>query len=255
MSAVLDRRRLEEEEPRPRTRIQVCRPGNLFFTLATLIEAKRPPIALLENVKNPLSHDSGRTWNVIRETLQDLDYVVHATVIDAASWISQHRERIFIVCFDRRVFGDAPPFEFPAAPQAPRPKLQDILEKDPPDKYTLSEHLWTYLQEYARRHKEKGNGFGFGIADPGGVTRTLSARYYKDGSEILISQGKRKPPRRLTPRECARLMGFPTSIRSSSRTRRPIGSSETPSCLLSSRPSAGKSFGRSAGSWKRRAAS
>ena len=183
--------------------------GNLFFTLATLIEAKRPPIALLENVKNLLSHDSGRTWNVIRETLQDLDYVVHATVIDAASWVPQHRERIFIVCFDRRVFGDAPPFEFPAAPQAPRPKLQDILEKDPPDKYTLSEHLWTYLQEYARRHKEKGNGFGFGIADPGGVTRTLSARYYKDGSEILISQGKRKPPRRLTPRECARLMGFP----------------------------------------------
>ncbi len=136
--------------------------GNLFFTLATLIEAKRPPIAFLENVKNLLSHDSGRTWKVIRETLEDLDYVVHAAVIDAALWVPQHRERIFIVCFDRRGSGAAPPFEFPAAPLAPRPKLQDILEKEPSDKYTLSEHLWAYLQEYARRHKEKGNGFGFG---------------------------------------------------------------------------------------------
>lgn len=183
--------------------------GNLFFTLATLIEGKRPPVVFLENVKNLLSHDGGRTWTVIRERLEELDYIVRAAVIDAAFWVPQHRERIFVVGFDRRVFGDDPPFEFPAAPEGPTPKLRDILEKSPSPKYTLSEHLWGYLQEYARHHKEKGNGFGFGLADPDGITRTLSARYYKDGSEILIPQGKGKPPRRLTPRECARLMGFP----------------------------------------------
>jgi DNA (cytosine-5)-methyltransferase 1 len=183
--------------------------GNLFFALATIIEAKRPPVAILENVKNLQSHDGGRTWQVIRETLRDLDYVVRPAVIDAAGWVPQHRERIFIVCFDRHIFGGDPDFAFPEPPAGPRPKLADILEATPPEKYTLSEHLWGYLQEYARRHQEKGNGFGFGLASPDGITRTLSARYYKDGSEILIPQGKGRPPRRLTPRECARLMGFP----------------------------------------------
>lgn len=184
--------------------------GNLFFNLASIIQIKRPPTILLENVKNLQSHDGGRTWQVIRSTLEGLEYRIFTEVIDAASWVPQHRERIFIVGFDRRVFVDNPPFTFPTPPSA-GPKLQTILEAAPDPKYTLSDHLWKYLQNYADRHREKGNGFGFGIGDPNGVTRTLSARYFKDGSEILIAQG-RKNPRRLTPRETARLMGFPDSL-------------------------------------------
>jgi DNA (cytosine-5)-methyltransferase 1 len=172
---------------------------------------KRPPVALLENVKNLQSHDKGRTWTTIKETLEDLDYVVFHKIIDAAAWVPQHRERVYIACFDKRVFGDRPPFRFPEPPKGPHPKLRDILEAEPDSRYTLSSHLWNYLVEYAKRHKEKGNGFGFGMADLDGVTRTLSARYFKDGSEILIPQ-PRKSPRRLTPRECARLMGFDDSL-------------------------------------------
>ncbi|MFV0416672.1 MAG: DNA (cytosine-5-)-methyltransferase [Chthoniobacterales bacterium] len=182
--------------------------GTLFFTLATLIEAKRPRILFLENVKNLLSHDKGNTWRVIRETLDALDYEVNAKVIDAAHWVPQHRERIFIIGFDRRVFGNFPAFSFPSISQQPKPRFASILEKNPSEKYTLSDRLWAYLQEYAERHRKKGNGFGFGFADLNGVSRTLSARYYKDGSEILIPQ-KGKNPRKLTPREAARLMGFP----------------------------------------------
>jgi DNA (cytosine-5)-methyltransferase 1 len=182
--------------------------GNLFFQLAAIIDEKRPRVALLENVKNLQSHDHGRTWAVIHDTLTSLGYRVFHKVIDAAAWVPQHRERVYIVCFDRKVFGDDPPFRFPDAPRGARPRLGDILENDPHPKYTLSDRLWTYLQEYADRHRKKGNGFGFGLANPDGITRTLSARYFKDGSEILIPQ-KRKNPRRLTPRECARLMGFP----------------------------------------------
>lgn len=182
--------------------------GTLFFNIVSIVEAKRPPVLLLENVKNLQSHDGGRTWKTIVESLQELDYVVRPKIIDAAGWVPQHRERIYIVCFDRRVFGDDPLFNFPNPPSGQSPKFLDILEASPDRKYTLTAHLWNYLQEYARRHREKGNGFGFGIADPWGVSRTLSARYYKDGSEILIQQ-RHKNPRRLTPRECARLMGFP----------------------------------------------
>jgi len=182
--------------------------GTLVFSLASIIEEKRPPVLLLENVKNLISHDRGRTWEVICSTLEDLKYTVFWKVIDAAGWVPQHRERVFIVCFDRAVFGEHPSFRFPIPPPNP-PKLREILDSAPAKKYTLTDHLWKYLQQYAERHREKGNGFGFGIADPLGVTRTLSARYVKDGSEILINQGKRKNPRRLTPRECARLMGFP----------------------------------------------
>jgi DNA (cytosine-5)-methyltransferase 1 len=181
--------------------------GTLFFNIVSIVEAKRPPVLFLENVKNLTSHDKGRTWGTIHASLVDLGYAVNFKVIDAAGWVPQHRERIYIVCFDKKVFGEIPPFEFPSAPSQ-GPKFKDILERTPDKKYTLTDHLWTYLQEYAERHRLKGNGFGFGIADPEGVSRTLSARYYKDGSEILIKQGQ-KTPRRLTPRECARLMGFP----------------------------------------------
>ncbi len=185
--------------------------GTLFFNIASILEVKRPPVALLENVKNLQSHDKGRTWRTIRETLEDLDYVVFSRIIDAAGWVPQHRERVYIVAFDRRVFGDHPPFKFPESPTSPRPKVRDILEDEPDGRYTLSIHLWNYLVEYAKKHQAKGNGFGFGMANLEGVTRTLSARYFKDGSEILIPQSK-KSPRRLTPRECARLMGFDDSL-------------------------------------------
>ncbi len=182
--------------------------GNLFFQLATIIKAKRPPVLFLENVKNLKSHDKGRTWEVIRETLEELDYWIFAEVIDAAGWVPQHRERVYIVCFDKQVFRDKPSFTFPAKPEGARPKLKEILEPNPDAKYTLTPHLWNYLQRYAEGHRAKGNGFGFGLVSPEGIARTLSARYYKDGSEILIPQGDGIPPRRLTPRECARLMGF-----------------------------------------------
>jgi DNA (cytosine-5)-methyltransferase 1 len=182
--------------------------GNLFFYLATIIEVKRPPVLFLENVKNLQSHDNGRTWSVIRETLEDLEYRIYAEVIDASSWVPQHRERVCIIGFDRHVFGDDPGFSFPEPDERPQPKLRDILEEEAPETYTLSQHLWDYLREYAAKHRAKGNGFGYSLIDPDGISRTLSARYYKDGSEILVPQEGRRRPRRLTPDECARLMGF-----------------------------------------------
>ena len=182
--------------------------GNLFFKLAKIIEVKRPPVVFLENVKNLKSHDGGRTWEVIRSTLtNDLNYKVFVNIIDAAAFVPQHRERVMIVCFDRNVFGDNPPFSFPETSSSDRPQLKNILEQRVDSKYMLSSKLWNYLKEYAKRHKEKGNGFGYGLVGPEDIARTMSARYYKDGSEILIRQsGKR--PRRLTPLEAARLMGF-----------------------------------------------
>ncbi len=206
--------------------------GTLFFDVARIIEAKRPRAFLLENVKNLVSHDKGRTFEVIRRTLtEDLGYHIHYRVIDGAHFVPQHRERILIVGFREP---DA--FDFDALPLPPKGerKLKDILHRtdgsEPVlpwdegrffdhkkqrqlDKYTLTDNLWRYLQDYAAKHRAKGNGFGFGLVKPGDVTRTLSARYYKDGSDILVYQGTRKNPRRLTPRECARLMGYPDTFR------------------------------------------
>jgi DNA (cytosine-5)-methyltransferase 1 len=185
--------------------------GTLFFHLATIIGLKRPPVIFLENVKNLTSHDGGRTWEVIKGTLDDLGYKVFWKVIDAAAWVPQHRERVYIVGFDKNVYPKDLEFKFPSPPTTKKPMLRDILEKNPDPKYTLSAHLWEYLQAYAAKHKAKGNGFGFGLANLEGVSRTLSARYYKDGSEILIPQGE--IPRRLTPQECRRLMGFPSKLK------------------------------------------
>lgn len=184
------------------------RQGNLFFQIAAIAEVKRPPVLFLENVKNLRSHDKGRTWRVIHDTLVDLEYEVFFRVIDAQHWVPQHRERIYIVAFDRRVFGREPPFTFPDPPENLELKLTDILESKPGLKYTLTDHLWRYLQEYAKKHQARGNGFGFGLPTLSGVSRTLSARYFKDGSEILIRQTGGRNPRRLTPLECGRLMGF-----------------------------------------------
>ena len=150
--------------------------GTLFFHLATIIEAKRPPVLFLENVRNLLSHDKGQTWQVIRETLDSLRYHIFFDVIDAAAWVPQHRERVYIVCFDKDVFPVRPEFTFPGSPLEPQPVLSDILEKDEdvPDKYTLTDHLWAYLQRYAEKHREQGNGFGFGLASQKDMERTQS---------------------------------------------------------------------------------
>lgn len=184
--------------------------GTLFFDLARILEEKRPKAFLFENVKNLLSHDKGNTFKIIKKTLEELDYSIHAKVLDGQHFVPQHRERIFIVGFDKKVFKGKETFEFPEMPEANH-AIEDILEKNPDSKYTLTPRLWEYLQKYAIKHKEKGNGFGFGMTALDGVARTLSARYYKDGSEILIPQG-RKNPRRLTPRECARIQGFPDTF-------------------------------------------
>lgn len=184
--------------------------GTLFFDLARILEEKRPKAFLFENVKNLVSHDKGNTFKIIKKTLEELDYSTHAKVLDGQHFVPQHRERIFIVGFDKKVFKGKEQFEFPEMPEANH-AIEDILEKNPDPKYTLTPRLWEYLQKYAIKHKEKGNGFGFGMTALDGVARTLSARYYKDGSEILIPQG-RKNPRRLTPRECARIQGFPDTF-------------------------------------------
>lgn len=182
--------------------------GTLFFDVCRILNAKRPKAFMLENVKNLCSHDRGRTFKVILESLDELDYEVFYEILDGQNFVPQHRERIVIVGFDRKRYGKDIEFSFNITPVTPRPVLRDILEKKVDPKYTLSDNLWIYLQNYAAKHKAAGNGFGYGLAPRSGISRTLSARYYKDGSEILIPQ-KGKNPRRLTPRECARLQGFP----------------------------------------------
>jgi len=188
--------------------------GNLFFDIVRILKSKRPRAFLLENVKNLKSHDGGKTFRVITSTLNNLDYKIFYKVIDGKDYVPQHRERIFLVGFDKRRFPALEKFLFPAPPPENNIKIKDILEKKVDSKYTLSDKLWSYLQKYAEGHRKKGNGFGFGLVNPQKdvTTRTLSARYYKDGSEILIYQ-KNKNPRRLTPRECARLMGFPDNFK------------------------------------------
>jgi len=187
--------------------------GNLFFHIASILEELRPPAFMLENVKNLERHDKGNTFKVIMDVLEkDLKYKVQYKVVDAKGFVPQHRERIFIVGFDGETGFSWDDFNHPD----PKAKtLKDILlppgEVD--NKYILTDNLWLYLQNYAAKHKAAGNGFGFGLTKANETARTLSARYYKDGSEILVDRGKGKNPRRLTPRECARLMGFPDDFR------------------------------------------
>jgi DNA (cytosine-5)-methyltransferase 1 len=222
--------------------------GTLFFDIERIIEAKRPQAFFLENVKNLVSHDKGNTFRVIRETLHEkLGYHIAFGVLDAAWFVPQHRERIIIVGFREQppwerfcaqagidvTFGGLPRFDAASLglDRQGRPALKDVLhpqdgsETDRDDgrfldpngqvlpKYILTDNLWLYLQKYAEKHRAKGNGFGFSLVGPADRARTLSARYYKDGSEILISRGPGQKPRRLTPRECARLMGFPESFK------------------------------------------
>jgi DNA (cytosine-5)-methyltransferase 1 len=185
--------------------------GTLFFDVVRILEQKRPKAFMLENVKNLVSHDKRNTFRIIREALDELRYNVHFRVLDGKHFVPQHRERIIIVGFDRDRYDSKEPFEFPELPK-PTAVIEDILEKEIPAKYTLTNNLWKYLQDYAAKHKAAGNGFGFGLTPLDGIARTLSARYHKDGSEILIPQAPGENPRRLTPRECARLQGFPDSF-------------------------------------------
>jgi len=183
--------------------------GTLFFDVADIISKRRPKVIYLENVKNIVSHDKKNTFKIICSTLEELGYNIHFEILDAKGYVPQHRERIMIVGFNNDYFKREEKFSFPDPPKKIKNILESgILDSDVDSKYTLSDKLWSYLQEYAKKHKAKGNGFGFGLVDFNEVTRTLSARYYKDGSEILIPQGKGLNPRRLTPRECARLMGY-----------------------------------------------
>ncbi len=186
--------------------------GTLFFDVAEIIEKHQPKAFFLENVKNLVSHDKGNTFRVISNTLRELGYTIHYQVMNGKYLVPQNRERIFIVGFRKDLFGDTTSFEFPDI-EGELPKLKTILDPEVDAKYTLTDKLWEYLQNYAAKHKAAGNGFGFGMADPEGISRTLSARYYKDGSEILIPQtgldGEMINPRRLTPKECTRLMGYP----------------------------------------------
>lgn len=179
--------------------------GTLFHDLAEIIHYRRPAAFLLENVRNLERHDGGRTMATILNVLkEDLGYEIHYRVINSAPFVPQKRERIFIAGFREKSRFD---FSALAIPEGPPPVLGDILEAEAPAKYTLSAHLWDYLQAYRQKHTDAGHGFGFSLFGPDDVARTLSARYYKDGSEILIRQEGTRP-RRLTPRECARLMGF-----------------------------------------------
>lgn len=201
--------------------------GTLFFDVARIIAKKKPKAFLLENVKNLVSHDKGNTFKVILHTLrEELGYEVHYKVIDGQHFTPQHRERIIIVGFRDKNDFSWDKLKLPSN----GPRLSSILHSQDGNekveepytvgdkgkinpKYTLTENLWAYLQAYKEKHSAAGNGFGFGLVTGDSVTRTLSARYYKDGSEILVSQGSRKRPRRLTPRECARLMGYPDSFK------------------------------------------
>ena len=204
--------------------------GTLFFDVARIIAWKKPKAFLLENVKNLLSHDKGNTFKVILQTLKDeLWYDIHWKVVDGQNWVPQHRERIIIIGFREKTDFSWDDIQYPDY----KTSLKDILHKEDwtekyiesdgdkyvdkkwkvQDKYTLSEKLWKYLQSHAEKHKAKWNWFWFGLVSPENVSRTLSARYYKDGSEILVSRWKWKNPRRLTPRECARLMWFPDSFK------------------------------------------
>jgi DNA (cytosine-5)-methyltransferase 1 len=200
--------------------------GTLFFDVERVLRAKRPAAFLLENVKNLVSHDKGNTFRVIKNVLEKkLGYHIHCKVIDGAHFVPQHRERILIVGFREKTDFEWSDVCLPDT----RPVLSSILHPENgtekpeghytvgpqakiDDRYTLTPKLWAYLKAYAAKHRAAGNGFGYGLVDGNKVARTLSARYYKDGSEILVSRGARQRPRRLTPRECARLMGFPDSF-------------------------------------------
>jgi len=200
--------------------------GTLFFDVARIINSKRPKAFLLENVKNLIAHDGGNTFRTILGVLEnDLGYSVSYKVIDSKPWVPQSRKRIYIIGMESGLPFDFDSLIIPSSQPAlgsilhpqngsevPEPRYTSGKHGRVLSKYTLRDGTWSYLQKHAELHRAKGNGFGYGLFDRSGVARTLSSRYYKDGSEILIKRGNGYlNPRRLTPRECARLMGFPDS--------------------------------------------
>ncbi|MFV8834742.1 DNA (cytosine-5-)-methyltransferase [Aquisalimonas sp. APHAB1-3] len=201
--------------------------GTLFFDVARIIEIKQPRAFLLENVKNLRSHDGGRTYDVIRRVLDELGYHVFDRVIDGKGFVPQHRERIYMVGFRKNAPFSWSQIDFPSPSARTMGSVlhqEDGSETEEPPythgelakvagKYVLSQKLWQYLQDYRAKHERAGNGFGYSKVGPTDTARTLSARYHKDGSEILVDRGDGERPRRLTPRECARLMGFDDSFR------------------------------------------
>ena len=224
--------------------------GTLFFDIARIIAVKRPVAFMLENVKNLERHNKGNTFKVILETLRDeLGYKIDYKVIDAKRFVPQHRERIFIIGFREQTDFSFENVKLPSLSEGP--VLESILHPEdgsetaePPyteganaavaKKFHLTNHLWTYLKNYKKKHQAAGNGFGFSKVEKHETARTLSARYHKDGSEILISRGGRKNPRKLTPRECARLMGFPDSFKipvSNTQAYRQFGNSVVVPCV------------------------
>ena len=198
--------------------------GTLFFEIARILEHHRPKAFLLENVKNLKSHDKGQTFATILDVLKNkLGYQVQYRVINAKSFVPQNRQRIYMVGFREENNFNFDDLIIPDISDGPT--LSSVLHPEDgsetfeepytiPDlskvneKYTITNKLWDYLRMYEKKHRAKGNGFGFGLCKREDVARTLSARYHKDGAEILIHQGDEKNPRRLTPRECSRLMGF-----------------------------------------------
>ena len=186
--------------------------GTLFFDIVRIIKLKRPKMILLENVKGFKSHDGGNTFKVVCGTLESLGYEVHSQILNARDFgVPQNRERIYIVAIDRSKTLKKP-FIFPIPPRK-KVTLGEILEKKVDPKYTISDRLWSGHRRRLKEHKIKGNGFGYSLFNnKSEYTSTISARYYKDGSEILIDQNG-KNPRKLTPREAARLQGFPDSFK------------------------------------------
>ena len=182
--------------------------GTLFFDVVRILSHHLPKVFVLENVRNLMGHDKGNTFRIIQSTLEELGYSVSWKIIDAIDFVPQQRKRIFIVGVKNSLA-----FDFPEV-IGPRPILRSILVKNSKvePKYTISDNLWTYLQNYKEKHRKKGNGFGFKKVWPKDTSRTLSARYGKDGAECLIGQ-RGKNPRKLTPLECSRLMGFPTGFK------------------------------------------
>ena len=180
--------------------------GTLFFDIIRILKTKKPKAFMLENVRNLKSHDNGNTFAVILDSLNKLNYDVHYEIISAEGLVPQKRKRIFLVGFNKKTN-----FEFPKIPDK-KPILANILESDVDDKYTLPDGTWKSMQRHAAYHKKRGNGFGHTIADIHGIANTITARYYKDGGEILIGQ-KGKNPRKLTPLECSRIMGFPKNFK------------------------------------------
>jgi DNA (cytosine-5)-methyltransferase 1 len=189
--------------------------GTLFFDVCRLIKEKQPKAFFLENVKNLKSHDHGNTWEIIYETLtQDLGYKVYFKIVDGKNWVPQHRERIFIVGFNPDLIDDDEGFEIPLHPSTDYEykNLSEILEPHVPEKYTLGPGTWACLQRRKIEQRAKGNGFGYTllpeVLTPKTITSTISARYYKDGAEILIPQGEGNRPRRLTVKEAMQLQGL-----------------------------------------------